>query len=208
MALARARLEGCAVVLASATPSLEIGGRRRASSRGGPPAEPGWRHVALPARHGGAAMPEVRLVDLRRDRPPRGGFLSPPLREALCRNLGRAPSRCCSSTAAATPRSPCAAPAATASPARTARPGSCPTACAAGCSATIAATPCRAGALPELRCRRAADRLRARASSGWPRSWREILPKARLAVMTSDTAGDAKAATALVEAMERHASTS
>jgi primosomal protein N' (replication factor Y) len=33
----------------------------------------------------------------------------------------------------------------------------------------------------------------------------EILPKARLAVMTSDTAGDAKAATALVEAMEAHA---
>ena len=32
----------------------------------------------------------------------------------------------------------------------------------------------------------------------------EILPKARLAVMTSDTAGDAKAATALVEAMESH----
>ena len=33
----------------------------------------------------------------------------------------------------------------------------------------------------------------------------EILPKARLAVMTSDTAGDAKAATALVQAMESHA---
>ena len=33
----------------------------------------------------------------------------------------------------------------------------------------------------------------------------EILPKARLAVMTSDTAGDAKAATALVHAMESHA---
>ena len=63
MALARARLEGCAVVLASATPSLEsavVAG----VVRGGPPADPGWLHVALPARHGGAAMPEVRLVDL------------------------------------------------------------------------------------------------------------------------------------------------
>ena len=86
MALARARLEGCAVVLASATPSLESA-MAAGIVRGGPPAEPGWRHVQLPARHGGAAMPEVRLVDLRRDRPPRGGFLSPPLREALFRNL-------------------------------------------------------------------------------------------------------------------------
>ena len=60
---------------------------RPASSAAGRRREPGWRHVALPARHGGAAMPEVRLVDLRRDRPPRGGFLSPPLREALFRNL-------------------------------------------------------------------------------------------------------------------------
>ena len=32
-------------------------------------------------------MPEIRLVDLRRERPPRGGFLSPPLREVLGRNL-------------------------------------------------------------------------------------------------------------------------
>ena len=141
MALARARLEGCAVVLASATPSLETAGggrqRRAAAGRPGPAGS-----VALPARHGGAAMPEVRLVDLRRDRPPRGGFLSPPLREALSATSRPARSRCCSSTAAATPRSPCAAPAATGSPARTARPGWSPTACAAGCSAIIAATPC------------------------------------------------------------------
>ena len=96
-------------------------------------------------------------------------------------------SRCCSSTAAATPRSPCAAPAATASPARTARPGWSRTACAAGCSATIAATPCPRRSTARAAAASACWRPRVRASSGWPRSWASILPKARLAVMTSDT---------------------
>jgi primosomal protein N' (replication factor Y) len=82
MALARARLEGCPLILASATPSIESAVGAGAIA-GGPAALPGWRHLLLPARHGGARMPLVRLVDLRRDRPPRGGFLSPPLRQAL-----------------------------------------------------------------------------------------------------------------------------
>src|SRR4029450_6928130 len=37
-----------------------------------------------------------------------------------------------------------------------------------------------------------------------PEELAQILPSARLAVMTSDTTGDTKAAAALVEAMERH----
>ena len=53
MALARARLEGCAVVLASATPSLESAVAAGIVA-GGPPPQAGWHHVALPARHGGA----------------------------------------------------------------------------------------------------------------------------------------------------------
>ena len=54
MALARARLEGCAVVLASATPAVETAVAAGCVA-GGPPAAPGWRHVELPA--GTAAPP-------------------------------------------------------------------------------------------------------------------------------------------------------
>jgi primosomal protein N' (replication factor Y) len=89
MAVVRARIECCAAVLASATPSLEsfvnAGGGR-------------YAHLRLPARHGAAQMPKVELIDLRRnhedgshmlagrDAPadePRGQWLSPPLRDAL-----------------------------------------------------------------------------------------------------------------------------
>ena len=82
MAVVRARIEKCPVVLASATPSLEsfvnaTGGR--------------YAHLKLAARHGVAAMPQVRLVDLRqRTRcadATTGKWLSPPLREALTETL-------------------------------------------------------------------------------------------------------------------------
>jgi primosomal protein N' (replication factor Y) len=78
MAVVRARLEACPIVLASATPSLET---LENVARGR------YACVALPARHGGAALPDVSLVDLRRHPPPRQSFLSPPLREALTRTL-------------------------------------------------------------------------------------------------------------------------
>ena len=83
MAVVRARIEGCPVVLASATPSLEsfvnaTGGR--------------YRHLILRGRHGIAELPEVRLIDMRneRDAPDeaaRGQWLSPPLRTALEKTL-------------------------------------------------------------------------------------------------------------------------
>ena len=86
MALARARLEACPAILVSATPALETAWQVRA--RGDVPAcDGGLGHLVLPARHGGAAMPTVGLVDLRRDRPPRGGWLAPSLRAALCATL-------------------------------------------------------------------------------------------------------------------------
>ena len=175
MALARARLEGCAVVLASATPSLEIRGRRR-HRPGGPPPLPGWHHVALPGRHGGARMPDVRLVDLRRERPPRGGFLSPPCARRWPATSPTAHNRCCSSIAAATPRSPCAAPAAIAWPARTARPGWWRTVCAAGCNAIIAATRCRCPNTARAAVPWACSPPPARASNAWPRNWASCCP--------------------------------
>ena len=85
MAIARGRFENCPVLLVSATPALETACRRDL-----PPARAGngaIDHLVLPARHGGAAMPQVRLVDLRQDRPPRGAWLAPSLRTALRETL-------------------------------------------------------------------------------------------------------------------------
>jgi primosomal protein N' (replication factor Y) len=74
MAVVRAKEAGIPAILVSATPSLETvvnveRGRYAA--------------VHLPDRHGGASLPEIRTVDLRRDPPPRNAFVSAPLREAL-----------------------------------------------------------------------------------------------------------------------------
>ena len=80
MAVVRARLSAAACVLASATPSLEST-TNAATGR--------YATVHLPARHGGADMPEVALIDLRRTPPERGRFLSPPLVAAVTETLAR-----------------------------------------------------------------------------------------------------------------------
>lgn len=85
-AIERGRLEGCPVVLASATPSLDSHWRCGAVPAF-PPPPPAWPRLLLPARHGNAAPPAVRLVDLRRERPPRGAWLAPPLRTAIRETL-------------------------------------------------------------------------------------------------------------------------
>jgi primosomal protein N' (replication factor Y) (superfamily II helicase) len=86
MAIARARFEDCPVILVSATPALETA--RQAQSCDGMARRNGaFDHLVLPARHGGAAMPEVGLIDLRQDRPPRGAWLAPALRAALTGTL-------------------------------------------------------------------------------------------------------------------------
>jgi primosomal protein N' (replication factor Y) len=84
MAVVRARIEDCPVILASATPSLEsfvnaTGGR--------------YSHLRLATRHGVAELPQVKLIDLRheRDAPDvehKAQWLSPPLRAALEKVLG------------------------------------------------------------------------------------------------------------------------
>ncbi len=80
MAVVRARMASAACVLASATPSLESVTN----------AETGrYAALHLPARHGGATLPEVTLVDLRRTPPERGRFISPPLVAAVTETLAR-----------------------------------------------------------------------------------------------------------------------
>jgi primosomal protein N' (replication factor Y) len=74
MAVVRAHLGGFAVVLASATPALEtIANVERGR----------YRRVELPERHGGARLPDVCLVDLRRAPPPPRRWLAPPLQRAV-----------------------------------------------------------------------------------------------------------------------------
>lgn len=83
MAVVRARIEDCPVVLASATPSLESFVNAQTGR---------YTHLKLTARHGVAELPDVKLIDLRheRDAPDqeqRGQWLSPPLRAALQKAL-------------------------------------------------------------------------------------------------------------------------
>ncbi len=74
VAVMRARFEGVPVVLASATPALESL-QMAESGR--------YERVILPARFGGATMPDIQVVDLRIEQPERGHWIAPPLVRAL-----------------------------------------------------------------------------------------------------------------------------
>ncbi len=74
MAVVRGSVAKIPVVLASATPSVEskvnvLRGR--------------YRHLYLPERFGGAHLPMVDAIDMRREGPPRGRFIAPRLAEAV-----------------------------------------------------------------------------------------------------------------------------
>ncbi len=74
MAIVRAQLGKAAAVLASATPSIES----RVNAQAGR-----YELLRLDQRYGEAAMPDIRVIDLRRDAPPAGRFLSPRLVHAM-----------------------------------------------------------------------------------------------------------------------------
>ncbi|MDW7552461.1 primosomal protein N' [Azospirillum brasilense] len=78
MAVARAHLGGIPTVLVSATPSLET--KVNADSNR-------YARIELPGRHGGAVLPDVELVDLRKDRPPARHWLAPSLKKAIEQTL-------------------------------------------------------------------------------------------------------------------------
>lgn len=80
VAVMRAQFEEATVVLASATPAIETQVLARRGT---------YRHLRLPARYGGASLPDVKAVDLRRTPPPRGRWLAPPLVDAMRETLGR-----------------------------------------------------------------------------------------------------------------------
>ena len=74
MAVVRAHIAKIPIVLASATPSIET----EVNARKGR-----YQRVALPSRFGGQHMPHIEAIDLRRDPPPRGRFISPRLAEQI-----------------------------------------------------------------------------------------------------------------------------
>ncbi|MDZ4088863.1 MAG: primosomal protein N' [Tabrizicola sp.] len=70
MAVLRAAIAGCAVVLASATPSLETWANVEAGK---------YQRLDLGSRFGAAEMPEMRAIDMRSERLPSDRWISPTL---------------------------------------------------------------------------------------------------------------------------------
>ncbi len=78
LCVARARFEGFAVILASATPSLETLSNARAGR---------YHYLQLAARPGASRLPDVDLIDLRESTPDKGDWLSPRLTRELAETL-------------------------------------------------------------------------------------------------------------------------
>ena len=80
VAVIRARFERVPVILASATPALESMQLAEAGV---------YRRLELPDRFGGARLPDIAIVDLRTEQPPRGRWLAPRLVEGITERLAR-----------------------------------------------------------------------------------------------------------------------
>ncbi len=78
MAVARARFESFPVVLVSATPSLESYHNVR---------EGKYTEISLPLRHAEAVMPDIHVIDMRREKLTAGHFISAILREKLAQAI-------------------------------------------------------------------------------------------------------------------------
>ncbi len=78
MAVARAHIEKIPIVLVSATPSLETihnawNGR--------------YHHLHLKDRFGGARLPDIHLIDMKEDKPERGFFIAPSLKNEITKTV-------------------------------------------------------------------------------------------------------------------------
>lgn len=80
MAVARGKIEGASVVLASATPSLESLTNARQGR---------YYHVILPERPGAVTLPDVELIDLKDHTPDKGRFISQPVIDAVRQSLSK-----------------------------------------------------------------------------------------------------------------------
>jgi primosomal protein N' (replication factor Y) len=80
LAVARGKIENAPVILASATPSLETLWNAQSGR---------YRWLRLEDRHGAAAMPKVSLIDLRQTPPEAGSWLAPPLVDAVAETMAQ-----------------------------------------------------------------------------------------------------------------------
>ncbi|MFK4871068.1 primosomal protein N' [Novosphingobium sp. ZW T3_23] len=80
VAVMRAKFEAIPVVLASATPALESMQLAEAGV---------YRKIDLPSRFGGAQLPDIQILDLRQEPPERGKWLAPRLVEEMKARLAR-----------------------------------------------------------------------------------------------------------------------
>ncbi|WP_297322542.1 primosomal protein N' [uncultured Bartonella sp.] len=80
MSVARGSFGQFPVILSSATPSVES----RVNAEQGR-----YQAVHLPSRFKEAALPNIRAIDMRKNSPPSGRFLSPPLQLAMQKTLER-----------------------------------------------------------------------------------------------------------------------
>jgi len=78
VAVMRGQFEQIPVILASATPAIET---RQMVAQGR------YEEVKLPARFGGATMPDIAAIDMTHDRPDRGRWLAPGLVDAVRETL-------------------------------------------------------------------------------------------------------------------------
>jgi primosomal protein N' (replication factor Y) (superfamily II helicase) len=78
MAVVRGRIEGCPVILASATPSVES----RVNAESGR-----YAHVRLAERFGGRKLPKLSAIDLKAHPTRPGSWISAPLKQAVAETL-------------------------------------------------------------------------------------------------------------------------
>jgi primosomal protein N' (replication factor Y) len=80
MSVVRAHIGGAAVVLASATPSIESHVNARTGR---------YRHLVLPGRYTGVELPKITAINLRTSPPEKGRWLSPVLVDAMGETLAK-----------------------------------------------------------------------------------------------------------------------
>ncbi|MCI4660574.1 MAG: primosomal protein N' [Neomegalonema sp.] len=80
MAVLRASLSKAAIVLASATPSMETWANAQAGR---------YRNVNLPVRFGAAVEPTIGAIDIRADKPDKDQWITPTLAREIAQTLGR-----------------------------------------------------------------------------------------------------------------------
>ncbi len=80
VAVMRGHFEHCPVILASATPAIET---RHQVEIGR------YEEIRLPARYGGAELPEIIGIDLTQDPPDRGHWIAPKLVQAMAETLAK-----------------------------------------------------------------------------------------------------------------------